>query len=111
MKKNILLFGAISLLFLAIGAYFGIKQFPAKAPENSAATLSLYSQTLPDVHGQAQQLSQWRNKKLVVNFWATWCAPCVEEMPDLTLLQTELANKNVQIIGIGIDSATNIKEF
>jgi thiol-disulfide isomerase/thioredoxin len=66
---------------------------------------------LPDKNGVPQQLSQWRGKALVVNFWATWCAPCVEEMPELNQLQTEVEKKNIQIIGIGIDSAANITSF
>jgi thiol-disulfide isomerase/thioredoxin len=58
-----------------------------------------------------QPLSQWQGQTLIVNFWATWCAPCVEEMPELTALQTELAPSNIKIIGIGIDSSDNIREF
>ena len=54
-----------------------------------------------------------KNKKdiKIINFWATWCPPCVSEMPELVALQTELADKNLQIIGIGIDSPSNIREF
>ena len=47
----------------------------------------------------------------VVNFWATWCPPCVAEMPELVELQADMKDKNLQIVGIGIDSPSNIKEF
>ena len=64
-----------------------------------------------DAAGQPQALAQWKGKLLVVNFWATWCAPCVEEMPELSVLQHEIASSKIQIIGIGIDSPSNIAKF
>lgn len=48
---------------------------------------------------------------MVVNFWATWCAPCVEEMPELVALQNDMAASNVQVIGMSIDSASAVGEF
>jgi thiol-disulfide isomerase/thioredoxin len=110
MKKknwlNWLSYGGIALLFTLIGAYAaGLKQKP------DGAVQALYAQTLPDASGAAQALSQWKGKTLIVNFWAPWCAPCVEEMPELSELQRQYAAKNLQIIGIGIDSPSNIAEF
>jgi thiol-disulfide isomerase/thioredoxin len=64
-----------------------------------------------DSLGNPQDLRQWKGKVLVVNFWATWCSPCVKEMPELSSLQKEVETKNIRIIGIGIDSASNIAEF
>src|SRR5712692_1713136 len=110
MKRNILAFVAIGLLFAAIGAYVGIKKIEPAAPQ-APAVANLYAQSMPDAKGQTHDLAQWKGKVLVVNFWATWCPPCVQEMPELSALQTELAPKNIQLIGIGIDSAINIAEF
>ena len=110
MKRHIFLYAAIAILFVAIGIYFGVKRFTPAAPENTAVA-DLLTQSMANAQGQAQSLSQWKGKSLVVNFWATWCAPCVQEMPELSALQTEVANKNIQILGIGIDSASNIAEF
>jgi thiol-disulfide isomerase/thioredoxin len=61
--------------------------------------------------GKAVNTDQWRGKVLVVNFWASWCPPCVEEMPALDKLQQEFLSQNVLIVGIGIDSPSNIREF
>jgi thiol-disulfide isomerase/thioredoxin len=58
-----------------------------------------------------KSLADYRNSVLVVNFWATWCAPCVQEMPELSALQTELSSKKIQFIGIGIDSQDSMTEF
>jgi thiol-disulfide isomerase/thioredoxin len=48
---------------------------------------------------------------IVVNFWASWCGPCVEEMPELSALQREYAKKGVQFVGLGVDSTQNVKTF
>lgn len=110
MKRQTLLFVLIAILFASIGAYLGLKKFTPAKPAN-AAVASLMATSLPDIHQQAHQLAEWRGKTLLINFWATWCPPCVAEMPELADLQTELADKNLQIIGIGIDSPSNIQEF
>ncbi|GAA4329989.1 TlpA disulfide reductase family protein [Pigmentiphaga soli] len=70
----------------------------------------LFAQRLDGLDGTPQPLSQWRGRPLVVNFWATWCVPCVDEMPELDRLQGELQN-HVQFIGIGVDSAANMQKF
>jgi thiol-disulfide isomerase/thioredoxin len=61
--------------------------------------------------GKPVNSSEWQGKVLVVNFWASWCPPCVEEMPTLDLLQQEFLQQNVVFVGIGIDSPSNIREF
>lgn len=108
MKRKLPLFIIVGLLFAALGLYLGVNRL---APETPQATASLLAHTWPDAQGTPQKLSRWGNKPLIVNFWATWCAPCVQEMPELSALQTELAPKDIQLIGIGIDSAKNIAEF
>lgn len=110
MKKNIVLFSVIALIFAALGFFLRYSQKQVQSPE-AAAVGDLLSQTLPDAGGRPQPLRQWKDKTLVVNFWATWCAPCVSEMPELSALQSELAPAKIQILGIGVDSASNIAEF
>jgi thiol-disulfide isomerase/thioredoxin len=74
-------------------------------------TAQLLAQTLPDVHGVMQPLRQWQGKLLVVNFWATWCSPCREEMPEFSRLQSKHAAKGVQFVGIALDSADKVTDF
>ena len=64
-----------------------------------------------DMRGKPQTLSQWKGKILVVNFWATWCAPCREEIPVLMNAQRKYAANAVKLVGIGIDSAAKIEKF
>jgi len=66
---------------------------------------------LPDLDGRETPLSQWRGKVLVVNFWATWCAPCREEMPRFIAVQLRDAAKGVQFVGIAVDQADKVREF
>ena len=61
--------------------------------------------------GKPANTNEWQGKVLVINFWASWCPPCVEEMPALDHLQHEYLQKNVLFVGIGIDSPSNIREF
>lgn len=109
-KFKLLPFVAIALLFTGIGAFFGAKHFTPTPPED-AAVASLMQTRLPDTQNKARHLAEWRGKTLLVNFWATWCPPCVAEMPELVQLQADMGSRNVQIIGIGIDSPTNIQQF
>lgn len=108
--KRFFLFGLIALFFAGVGVYFGIRHHTPTEPA-SAAVRTLFAQHMEDVSGKTVTLSDFQGKTLIVNFWATWCAPCVEEMPELTALQSEITGKNMQILGIGIDSAKNIQDF
>lgn len=96
----------------AVGASPASRNAPQAQPASLAAGTRpdvLWDLALPDVQGEMRQVSQWKGKRSVVNFWATWCAPCVKEMPDLQALAD--AHPDKQIIGIGIDSAANIRTF
>jgi thiol-disulfide isomerase/thioredoxin len=106
MKKNFLI---AAILTGTLSAAFGI--YAATTPVNNDATASLLNRQFKDSNGQTQTLANYQGKMLLVNFWATWCAPCVKEMPELSALQKEMQSKGVQIVGIGIDSPSNIKEF
>lgn len=72
---------------------------------------ALIDLALLDANGGRQSLTQWRGKVLAVNFWASWCAPCREEMPAFSRTSEEYAAKGVQFVGIGIDSVDNLREF
>ncbi|OWW19039.1 TlpA disulfide reductase family protein [Noviherbaspirillum denitrificans] len=110
MKKNVLIFGGVAILFAVFGIFFAIQRL-SPAPAESSAVSTFLSQTMKDANGQEQALGQWKDQVLIVNFWATWCAPCVDEMPELSNLQRELSAQKIQILGIGIDSAANIVDF
>ncbi|MDO9010406.1 MAG: TlpA disulfide reductase family protein [Gallionella sp.] len=65
-----------------------------------------------DMQGQAQRLSDYRGKWVLVNFWATWCPPCLEEIPDLIALHEAHKNTDLVVIGMALDSTReSVVEF
>ncbi|MES2934585.1 MAG: TlpA disulfide reductase family protein [Pseudomonadota bacterium] len=110
MKRQSIMIAVVAIIFLTLGGFVGLKRLAPQKPAD-AVVAKLFTETLPDANGQPQALAQWQGKPLLINFWATWCGPCVKEMPELSALQTELAPKGIQFIGIGIDSASSIQEF
>ena len=67
--------------------------------------------TLHDLDGKARPISAWDGKPLIVNFWATWCAPCRREIPLLNRLQHEFAPKGFEVIDIAVDFADDVRAF
>lgn len=66
---------------------------------------------LAGLDGVPRDLTAFRGRILVVNYWATWCAPCREEIPMFVRIQQEYAAKNVQFIGIAIDQVDKVRQF
>jgi peroxiredoxin len=75
------------------------------------ATQDLFAATFPDQNGQLKALKPYIGKIVVLNFWATWCEPCREEMPELSSLQDAYKDKNVVVLGVAVDDVGNISEF
>jgi thiol-disulfide isomerase/thioredoxin len=67
--------------------------------------------TLKDVAGKPRSITEWDGRSLVVNFWATWCAPCRREIPLLNALQKEYAPHGVEVIGIAVDFVEDVAKY
>ena len=67
--------------------------------------------SLPDPAGVHHSISEWDGKLLLVNFWATWCPPCLEEIPGFIKLQSQYAGRGVQFLGVAMDKAENVQQF
>ena len=88
------------------------RQAQERARQLADEAVSLfYQQTLPDANGEVFRFEQLRGQQVVVNFWATWCAPCVEEMPELSALATEMQSTGTRFLGVGVDSQDAIARF
>jgi peroxiredoxin len=98
----------IVILGLAINYFFLGTQIKTG---NEQSTSSLFEYSFPDQNGVEQSLKPYAGKTVILNFWATWCEPCREEMPELSALHDELKSKNTVVLGIAIDDVNAIKEF
>ncbi|TAN52728.1 MAG: TlpA family protein disulfide reductase [Methylococcaceae bacterium] len=76
-----------------------------------ASVITLPTQTLVDLEQRPHALTDWQGKVVMINFWASWCEPCREEIPALNRLQQQYADQGLQIIGIAIDDAEPISQF
>ncbi|HLA33914.1 MAG TPA: TlpA disulfide reductase family protein [Rhodocyclaceae bacterium] len=81
---------------------------PATAAQ---ATTELLKLSLPGIDGKTYALADWRGKILVVNYWATWCPPCLDELPAFSSLQRRYAAQGVQFVGLSIDEAENVRRL
>ncbi len=66
---------------------------------------------LTDTDGTLHSLAQWDGEVLLLNFWASWCPPCIREMPDLVALQTSMGPSGLQIIGLTDDPLNTTISF
>ena len=98
------------VLALGGGLYFGAGRLGMTAEERPSAA-TLLALTLPDPAGKQESLVQWKGKLLIVNFWATWCSPCREEMPEFVRAQKEFGGKGLQFVGIAVDEADKVRQF
>jgi thiol-disulfide isomerase/thioredoxin len=100
------------MVALGAGLYFG-----GFADRGNVTDLSgrgaeaLFGVALPDAKGREQSIGQWKGKVLVVNFWATWCVPCREEMPEFVKAQQEFGPRGLQFVGIAVDDPAKVEAF
>jgi peroxiredoxin len=80
----------------------------AGAGEPAARTLAP-AFALPGTDGKTHELAEWRNKVVLLNFWASWCSPCQTEIRDLVAFQAKYGAQGLQIIGIGMDNETKLR--
>jgi thiol-disulfide isomerase/thioredoxin len=108
-KRKLLFAGVASAAALA-GAGFALWRYRLAEPEDGAlAALWALEAELPS--GSVYKLSKLKGKPLVVNFWATWCPPCIEEMPLLDAFYRQNASKGWQMIGLAADNAKAVTKF
>jgi len=103
----------LAMLVAAVAAGAGFLGYRRMASDDlsAIAAIELGRLRLPDRYGKDQDFAQWRTRILIVNFWATWCEPCREEVPDLLKIQVKHAAKSVQVVGIALDSVDKVREF
>ena len=109
-RRQFLFGGSIAIIAAAAGALIANWQTRIN-PASAEAVKALFEREWLSPDQKPISTADWKNKVLVVNFWASWCPPCVEEIPALDKIQGEYDPKNMLIVGIGIDSPSNIRQF
>jgi len=107
MPKQFIAFILIFLILLS--ALFARHQAQKKGQAQQPLPLIEFS--LPDLSGNSHSITDWQDKILIINFWATWCPPCLKEIPEFIELQTEYAEQNIQFIGIAIDKPDLVDDY
>lgn len=106
------LFGGVGLLALLAGLALWLGSGgPSGTSSSEVAPAALYAATFRDAEGRPQSLGRYQGKILVLNFWATWCGPCRQEMPAFARLQKRWAARNVQFVGIANDDPVRVARF
>jgi peroxiredoxin len=98
-------------LFIIMGLLF-LSPAPLGAQTNAATPMLVPTFTLEDVNGKAISLENLRGKVVMINFWATWCPPCVEEIPAMQDLKESWSDRPFEILAINMgESAAVIRSF
>jgi thiol-disulfide isomerase/thioredoxin len=106
-RREALALGGVALAAGAAGFLLG----PRMLQRDSGTAATVAGARFPDLKGNSRSLTEWRGKVVVLNFWATWCAPCREEIPMLMDIRRKYALNGVEIIGIAIDMEAKVAEY
>ena len=109
-RSNWLILG-LAVLAAVLGGY---AQHRGQQPAPTATTANgqlLPAISLPDLDGKAHSLSDYRSRRVLLNFWASWCAPCLAEMPALALAQEKFGEHAPIVIGIAMDEPAHVRAF
>ena len=110
-RRALALAAAVALASTAAG--YGAWRWWFQASETGPALdmQALFAARLANLSGGSDTLEKWRGQVLVVNFWATWCPPCLKEIPEFIRMQEALRDRRVQFVGIAIDDPRKVADF
>lgn len=114
--KQIVLYFIVAVVALGSGSFIrslisDAYQTELTSDESQQGAQAILATQLPDLDGNDQAVSQWLGKVIVVNFWATWCTPCREEIPEFIEAQKKYGDQGLMFVGIAIDQVDKVKMF
>ena len=109
LSKRQVVFGGVAVLAAIAGTGLALKKQPAGLDMETQQALWNAEFDTPD--GQILKMQNLQGRPLVINFWATWCAPCVEEMPLLDIFFRQNVSKGWQMVGLAIDQPSRVRQY
>jgi Thiol-disulfide isomerase and thioredoxins len=109
-RSNWLILG-LAVLAAAIGGYVEHRGQPPAAADSALIGQPLPALALSDLDGKLHQLSDNRGRRVLLNFWASWCGPCLEEMPALNQAQEKFGDHAPIVLGIAMDEPARVRAF
>ena len=112
-KRNLLYLGAAAAAGLAGVGTAWLKHEPQKLTtgQTNAVQDALWAMSFDSPDGKPQPMSNFRGKPLLLNFWATWCPPCVEELPLLDAFYQEQKVNGWQVLGLAVDQPSAVRKW
>ena len=115
-RREALILGAAGVAAASAGFLVGPLLLRSTKEEGGAGSgeggnAALHSASFVDLSGNRRKLNEWQGRILICNFWATWCAPCREEIPLLMATREKYAPGGLEIVGIAIDNASKVRDF
>jgi peroxiredoxin len=109
LRRAILLIAAAAL---AIGVYAGLQRFARRNASTASNLPAAPELSITDINGAAVRTADYKGKVVLVNFWAAWCVPCAEEIPQFIALQKKYQDQGFQVIGFSVeDDAKELRDF
>ncbi len=109
-RSNWLILG-LAVVVAAAGGYVEHRSQPPAPMDSALIGQPLPALTLPDLDGKLHPLSDYRGQRVLLNFWASWCGPCLEEMPTLNRAQEKFGEHAAIVIGIAMDEPARTRAF